>query len=144
VWGVDQSPPRGLPTDAALALSLAGQLEAPPEPTGDSGSAEQGEAVKQALSSLATRHLRLSASTDRPYTILWDSGSVASSRPESLAGLPEGVELRRLPLAAARAMGLSQPHGINVTSPSGLLLLWVQGDDLWLIRRPAQAADNQP
>ncbi len=141
-WGVDQSLPRGLPGDAATALGLAGQLDAGAEPSGESGPGEKDDASRLARKALAARHLRLTTASDRPYRILWDSGSAAASRPEDLANLPEGVEVRRLPLAAARAMGLSQPHGISVASPAGLLLLWVKGDELWLIRRsPPAAAD---
>jgi len=157
-WGVNQSLSPGLPSDASTALELASQLDAPSEPAGESGKGEKGEkgetpakpdgavkaeASKIALNALAARHLKLSASADRPYTILWDSGTAAGSRPAGLASLPEGVEVRRLPLAAARAMGLSQPHAITVNSPAGLLLLWVQGDDLWLIRRSPPSAANQ-
>jgi len=151
-WGVEPVAARGIPADAATSLELAGQLDAPPtdstpqsgqqDPTAKPEDAAKGEGSKPALAALARRHLRLTAANDRPYRILWDSGSAAGSRPDSLAGLPEGVEVRRLPLAAARAMGLAQPHGISVKSPSGLLLLWVQGEDLWLIRQTPAAASS--
>ena len=147
-WGVDSVPGRGLPADAATALALAAQLDAPADSPGQGGQQEPNvkpdgpsreEGSKQAQAALARRHLRLGAAGDRPYRLLWDSGSTPTTRPESLAGLPDGVEVRRLPLATARAMGLAQPHGVSVASPSGLLLLWVQGDDLWLIRQPPGA-----
>jgi hypothetical protein len=151
-WGVEPVTARGIPADAATSLELAGQLDAPPtdstaqsgqqDPTAKPEDTAKGEGSKPALAALARRHLRLTAANDRPYRILWDSGSAAGSRPDSLAGLPEGVEVRRLPLAAARAMGLAQPHGITVKSPAGLLLLWVQGDDLWLIRQAPAAASS--
>lgn len=150
-WGVEPVAAKGIPADAATSLELAGQLDAPPtdstaqsgqqDPTAKPDDPAKGEGSKPALAALARRHLKLTAANDRPYRILWDSGSAAGSRPDSLAGLPEGLEVRRLPLAAARAMGLGQPHGISVKSPAGLLLLWVQGDDLWLIRQ-APATSN--
>ena len=158
-WGVVPAVATGLPATAATALELAALLNAGAERT-SAGTAEgtaevpaaaaerpakadafnKADADKAASSALARRHLRLDANANRPYRLLWDTGSAASSRPESLSDLPEGVEIRRLPLAAAQAMGLSKPHGITVKSPTGLLLLWVQGDQLWLVRQPAAVA----
>ncbi|MCP9883561.1 hypothetical protein KBY97_00270 [Synechococcus sp. ATX 2A4] len=152
-WGVVPAVAPGLPATAATALELAALLNAKAERTA-AGTAEgpaevtpalaerpaNAHANKAASSALARRHLRLDANTNRPYQLLWDTGSAASSQPESLADLPEGVEVRRLPLAAAQAMGLSKPHGITVKSPTGLLLLWVQGDQLWLVRQPGAVA----
>jgi hypothetical protein len=159
-WGVQLAASSGLPSSAASALELVAQLHSKagaaaaksPAPnsaasTGAGSDAAapptaaerpaKAESHKAAGAALARRHLRLDASADRPYRLLWDTGAPASNRPEGLSDLPDGVELRRLPLAAAQAMGLSQPHGVSVQSPTGLLLLWVQGDQLWLIRQPA-------
>lgn len=132
-----------LPTDPLIALALSSRLSSgatsstEPPATSDPAEKEEDEATKAALDALARRHLRLSAAAERPYRFLWEKGSVPDNPPDSLASLPDRVQLRRLPLATARELGLSQPHGISVQSPSGLLLLWVEGVDLWLIRRPA-------
>jgi hypothetical protein len=152
-WGVPLVASAGLPASAASALELVAQLHTKagaPAPAAAASTAASSDAAapptaaerpakaegqKAAGAALARRHLRLDANADRPYRLLWDTGAPASNRPESLSDLPEGIELRRLPLAAAQAMGLSQPHGVSVQSPTGLLLLWVQGDQLWLIRQ---------
>jgi hypothetical protein len=157
-WGITGGSTQGLPTDPAIALVLSGRLssgaddstEPPAGDTADKGgtaSPRTDEATREestkdattktALAVLARRHLRLSAAAEVPYRILWEKASAPDSRPESLSSLPDTVELRRLPLATARDLGLSQPHGISVQSPRGLLLLWVEGSDLWLIRRPS-------
>lgn len=159
-WGVPLAASAGLPASAASALELVAQLHskagaaaekstapnsAASTATGSDATAPptaadrpaKAEGQKAAGAALARRHLRLDANAERPYRLLWDTGTPASNRPESLSDLPDSVELRRLPLAAAQAMGLSQPHGVSVQSPTGLLLLWVQGDQLWLIRQPA-------
>lgn len=154
-WGVPLAASAGLPASAAAALELVAQLQTKPGaavPAAAASTAAASDAAatpterlakdggqKAAGVALARRHLRLDANADRPYRLLWDTGAPASNRPESLGDLPEGVEVRRLPLAAAQAMGLSQPHGVSVQSPTGLLLLWVQGDHLWLIRQAAGA-----
>ncbi len=164
-WGVPPAASAGLPASAAYALELVAQLHskagaaaaksaasnsaasssvastgAGPDAAAPPTAADRpakAEGQKAAGAALARRHLRLDANADRSYRLLWDTGAPASNRPEILSDLPEAVELRRLPLAAAQAMGLSQPHGVSVQSPTGLLLLWVQGDQLWLIRQPA-------
>jgi hypothetical protein len=164
-WGVPAAASAGLPASAASALELVAQLQikagaaaatsaastspgsssavstaagpdasSPPTATERPAKAEGQTAAGAAL---ARRHLRLDANADRPYRLLWDTGAPSSNRPDSLSDLPEGVEVRRLPLAAAQAMGLNQPHGVSVQSSTGLLLLWVQGDQLWLIRQAA-------
>jgi hypothetical protein len=157
-WGNPGGSTQGLPTDPATALALSARLssgaDTPTDPTagetaekGGTASPRTDEAsreestkdatTKTALAALARRHLRLSGSAEAPYRILWEKGSAPDNRPESLSSLPDTVELRRLPLATARELGLSQPHGISVQSPRGLLLLWVEGSDLWLIRWPS-------
>lgn len=155
-WGVPPAASAGLPASASSALELVAQLQskagasAAPTAAGSNAAAADAaappaaaerpamdEGQRAASAALARRHLRLGANADHPYRLLWETGVMASNRPESLTDLPQGVELRRLPLAAAQAMGLSQPHAVSVHSPAGLLLLWVQGDQLWLIRQPA-------
>jgi hypothetical protein len=47
------------------------------------------------------------------------------------------VEVRRLPLARARAEGVEVESGRLLRLDDQLLLLWIEGDQLWLLRLPA-------
>ena len=70
---------------------------------------------------------------------LWEQATpVPGNLPAALAGLPAGVERRRLPAALARAGGAS--HGKAVPVPGGLLLVWQGSGSVWLLRAPLKAA----
>ncbi|MFM8605118.1 MAG: hypothetical protein ACKOBY_06275 [Cyanobium sp.] len=46
------------------------------------------------------------------------------------------MELRRIPLARARADGLDPSHGEVLRLDDHLLLAWIEGSQLWLLRAP--------
>jgi hypothetical protein len=147
----ERSSIEGLPSDPLvafkLALALADSKPATPsgtdgegdKPTASPGAASPGSggtgASSPAATAIARRHLKLSASTEKPFLLLWQQAKPLSSRPEPLTDLPEGVEVRSLPLAAAKRIGIAQPQGLSLSLKRGLLLLWVSGDDLWLIQQ---------
>lgn len=152
----ERSSLEGLPSDPLVAFKLAVALAdikpaaaSGTEGNGDkpsSGSASTGAAgpasagpgaSSPAATAIARRHLKLNASTEKPFLLLWQQAKPLTSRPEALTDLPEGVEVRSLPLAAAKRMGIAQPQGLSLSLSRGLLLLWVDGDDLWLIQQKA-------
>ncbi len=121
----------GLPGDPLVAFKLAAALSARPDGAADSPGPDK------AAEAIARRHLKLSAGGEKPFLLLWKQGQPLAPRPAALTDLPEGVELRSLPLAALRRQGLSQPHGLSISYGTTLLLLWVDGDELWLIQQRA-------
>jgi hypothetical protein len=61
-----------------------------------------------------------------------------SRRPPSgsVEGLPEGLALRELSLSQARGSGADIRHRRLVRLDDGVLLLWVEGSSVWLVRAP--------
>lgn len=162
----ERSSLEGLPSDPLVALRLALALSdnrAAPPPTaeggnggsgpgpagavgGSSGGADKPSAGSSApaagasgaaAAAIARRHVKLSVTTERPFLLLWQQARPLSPRPEALADLPEGVDVRGLPVSAVRRLGLQQPQGLSFSLSRGLLLFWVDGDDLWLIQQKA-------
>ncbi len=154
-WGVAPTSPQGLPDDPATTLALAWQLadgeqdrgeasgrSGASDPSGD-GTAEPPQNSEPAgAAAVARRQVRVSGPAERPWRGLWERASRSEALPASLADLPEGVEVKRLELTAARRLGLTQPHGISVLSGRSLLLLWADGDTLWLLQRKRPAAEG--
>jgi hypothetical protein len=137
----ERSSIEGLPSDPLVAFKLAVAL-ADGKPAPSSGTEGDGDkptagaaSTDPAATAIARRHLKLSASTEKPFLLLWQQAKPLTSRPVALTDLPEGVEVRSLPLAAAKSMGFAQPQGLSLRLNRGLLLLWVNGDDLWLIQQ---------
>lgn len=125
----DRASLEGLPSDPLLAFKLAAVLVA------SAGGAADSPGPDQAAEAIARRHLKLTAGGEKPFLLLWKQGRPLAPRPAALTDLPEGVEVRSLPLAALRRQGLSQPHGLSISYGTTLLLLWVDGDELWLIQQ---------
>ena len=53
-----------------------------------------------------------------------------------MEGLPAGVAIRDLPLSQARRSGADIQHRRLVRLDDGVLLLWVEGSTVWLVRSP--------
>ena len=108
----------------------------PPQPTA------QGEETKpSALSRLqeARRQgpVRLQGEKLQSWRSLWQAAETDASPPAALESRGEGIELRRVPLARARADGLEPGHGEVLRLDDHLLLAWIEGSQLWLLRAPA-------
>ncbi|MCP9848557.1 hypothetical protein [Cyanobium sp. Morenito 9A2] len=128
----------GLPDDPLVAFRLVAALDPTPGGAADGAAAEtSGDkgSPTPAAAAIARRHLRLIAGGEKPFLALWQKGRPLTPRPAALGDLPEGVELRSLPLALVRRLGLSQPHGLSISYGTSRLLLWVEGDELWLIQQ---------
>ena len=78
--------------------------------------------------------LRPEGSAQQPYQALWESARPETGGPAGSAALPLSLERRSLPLAQARRGGLPFSHGEGVLLGDQLMLFWVQGDQLWLLR----------
>ncbi|MEB3361064.1 MAG: hypothetical protein VKI42_02940 [Synechococcaceae cyanobacterium] len=70
----------------------------------------------------------------QPYQALWEGAQSETGSPAGVSALPAMLERRSLPLAQARRGGLPINHGEGVLLGDQLLLFWIQGDQLWLLR----------
>jgi hypothetical protein len=78
----------------------------------------------------------LKASEATPYLRLWDQAAPAPFAAGTDRDLSEGVQARRLPLAAARALGLDPGQQQWLKSAGQSLLVWIDGPNLWLLKGP--------
>lgn len=84
---------------------------------------------------------RLQGGMLQSWRSLWQEAETeaqaGASPPSALAERREEIELRRIPLARARADGLEPSHGEVLRLDDHLLLAWIDGSQLWLLRAPA-------
>ena len=114
-----------LPPEPAQALELS-QAWIP-----GSGSAvpEAGAASLE----IRRRQLWLTPGQAQQLQVLWQR---SSSLPAPFADLPAGTSARRLPTSARAPLGLVRPHGFSLVLPDAVVLVWRQGQQLWLLRSP--------
>jgi len=67
---------------------------------------------------------------------LWGLARTSRPSPGPLEGLPAGVAIRDLPLSQARRSGADIQHRRLVRLDDGVLLFWVEGSTVWLVRSP--------
>lgn len=83
--------------------------------------------------------LRLEGEAAQPYRRLWQAARPVVDPPEGLRLLPDSTLLRRLPLAVARSLGLPATNRQAVVFEDQLLLLWIDGPSVWLLRSSGTA-----
>lgn len=81
--------------------------------------------------------VRLQGETLQSWRNLWQAAETDATPPAALQSRGEEIELRRIPLARARADGLEPAHGEVLRLDDHLLLAWIDGGQLWLLRAPA-------
>jgi hypothetical protein len=80
--------------------------------------------------------LRAEGPAAKPYEKLWDGAQPAPDPGAELKDLPPGVDVRSLPLARIPA-GMETPgHRQAVLLGTQVLLFWIDGSTLWLLRAP--------
>lgn len=156
--------PRALPAPAddtpeLLRLSRAAELAATapshasastlpavpalPPPAGARRPQPRAQAEPRPRSAAPAVRLRQLQAQASALARLWERATpVTGPLPATLAGLPAGVERRRLPAALAPAA--TAPHGSAVAVPGGVLLVWHGGGSVWLLRAPLQAPLQAP
>jgi hypothetical protein len=80
--------------------------------------------------------VRLQGEKLQSWRSLWQAAEADASPPAALDPRGGEVELRRIPLARARADGLDPSHGEVLRLDDHLLLAWIEGSQLWLLRAP--------
>ena len=95
-----------------------------------------GEAAPATPGSAAPGREPAKASDAAAYRRLWEQAAPAPFAAGTDSALSEGVQARRLSLAAARALGFEpgQQQGLKAADQS--LLVWIDGPNLWLLKGP--------
>jgi len=113
------------PLATLLAAQRLASSGASPNPN-DSALAEAGLTGLQ----------RPSGQALQSYQALWNGAAAKESGPGDLSALPPNVQLREVATATANAQEVPTSHRQAVLLGNQLLLFWVEGDNLWLIRAP--------
>lgn len=66
----------------------------------------------------------------------WEEGTVAGSWPERFGPLPEGIQLRRLPLTAFPGVNVKQLNRLSLTSDADQFMVRADDQGVWIGRRP--------
>ena len=66
----------------------------------------------------------------------WEEGTVAGTWPERFGPLPEGIQLRRLPLTAFPGVNVKQLNRLSLTSEADQFLVRADDQGVWIGRRP--------
>jgi hypothetical protein len=114
-----------LPDQPAQALELA-QAWIP-------GSGSELAVHDVSAQEIRRRQLWLTPEQSVQLQRLWQSGQPL---PAPFAGLPSGTTARRVPVAGLAGLGLSRAHGFSLVQKDALVLVWRDGQQLWLLRRP--------
>ncbi len=98
-----------------------------------------GEAAPPAPGASGPANEPLKATEAEPYLRLWDQAAPAPFAAGTDRALSEGVQARRLPLTAARALGLDPGQQQWLKGADQTLLVWIDGPNLWLLKGPSTA-----
>jgi len=79
------------------------------------------------------------ASEIAAYLRLWEQAAAAPFAAGTDSALSEGVQARRLSLAAARALGFDPGQQQWLKAADQSLLVWIDGANLWLLKGPIAA-----
>ncbi|AFY28230.1 hypothetical protein [Cyanobium gracile] len=129
----DRGADRARPAAATPAPPGAGQ-----ERTGARTGAELAATTRMLALALQARTLESAEAT--AVATLWEQATPTREAPAGMAAAPEGMELRRLPLAKARSAGLASSDPLAVLAGGKVLLLWPDGSTFWLL---AAASDSR-
>jgi len=82
---------------------------------------------------LALQARPLEAAEATAVAALWEQAGPTREVPSGLAAAPDGMELRRLPLAKARGASLAFSDPLAVLAGGRMLLLWPDGTTFWML-----------
>jgi len=105
------------------------------------GAAQERTGVKPGAELAATTRMLALALQARPLeaaeatavAALWEQAGPTREVPSGLAAAPDGMELRRLPLAKARGASLAFSDPLAVLAGGRMLLLWPDGTTFWML-----------
>jgi len=128
--------------DAAAKPDAEKDPACPPSASGDKAVAK-GKAVDQSKAVAKSK----AVAADKPVAVAsglsvemirarWEEGTVAGSWPERFGPLPEGIQLRRLPLTAFPGVNVKQLNRLSLTSDADQFLVRADDQGVWIGRRP--------
>ncbi len=104
------------------------------------GAAAATQPTELAVAREALEALRSAPATESKDTAalraLWEQATAVEAE-----GLPEGMDLRRMPAAMAKELGLAAGEKRSGRTEGLLLVAWLEGDQLWLLQAPAARAE---
>jgi hypothetical protein len=95
-----------------------------------------GEAAPATPNSAGAGREPPKASEAAAYLRLWEQAAPAPFAAGTDSALSEGVQARRLSLAAARALGFDPGQQQWLKAADQSLLVWIDGPNLWLLKGP--------
>jgi len=95
-----------------------------------------GEAAPSTPGSAGAGREPAKASEPAAYLRLWEQAAAAPFAAGTDRALSEGVQARRLSLAAARALGFDPGQQQWLKAADQSLLVWIDGPNLWLLKGP--------
>lgn len=131
--------PRG---DGATAQARAAAATPAPGAAQDRAGTTPGAelAATTRMLALALQARPLEGAEATALAALWEQAAPTREVPSGMAAAPDGMELRRLPLARVRGAGLTFGDPLAVLAGGKLLLLWPDGSGFWML---AAAADSR-
>lgn len=112
---------------------------APGAPQERAGSGPGAELATRMLA-LALQARPLEAAEATAVAALWEQATPTREVPSGMVPAPDGMELRRLPLARVRSAGLPFSDPLAVLAGGKVLLLWPDGSTFWML---AAAGDSR-
>ncbi len=109
-----------------------------PQVAGTKPGAELAATTRMLALALQARPLEAAEAT--AVAALWEQATPTREVPSGMAAAPDGMELRRLPLAKARGAGLPFSDPLAVLTGGKVLLLWPDGSTFWML---AAAGDSR-
>jgi hypothetical protein len=104
------------------------------------GAAAAAQPTELAVAREALEEQRSAPATESKDTAalraLWEQATAVEAE-----GLPEGMDLRRMPAAKAKELGLAAGEKRSGRTEGLLLVAWLEGDQLWLLQAPAARAE---
>jgi len=143
--GAKGAPASGSTQEAAGTMPLAlapSPLRLSPSPPAEALQrwrelrANSGEATPPSPGPSGAGREPLKASDTAPYLQLWEQAAPAAFATGTDSAISEGVQARRLPLAAARALGFDPVQQQWLKAADQSLLVWIDGPNLWLLKGP--------
>lgn len=127
--GVAPPPVPGLPSQPGPALELARAVAE------GAASALPNDGATQAMAAVQRRQWWLDPAQQRQLQRAWEQAESAPA-PEAWGELPSGLQVRRLAPGRLGSLAGGDARGRSLVSRQQLTLLWIDGEELWLLRLP--------
>ena len=134
-------------SDAAALSVAAGAIRLPPSPPPEALQWLRDLRANQAASSSGSEGPlgpALKGADALPYLRLWDEAVPVPLAAGTDKAPSDAAQARRLPLAAARALGLDPGQQQWLKTKDQWLLVWIDGSTLWMLKSPVTPGKPAP